>query len=106
MKRLLLGALVVLMVVGFAGCSKNETGGLGKQRDVTQEDITIFNNALGEDVKLYKPLKVQTQVVSGTNYKFYVETLTSKETKHLYITIYVSLDANEPPKVTEKTEAK
>lgn len=106
MKRFLLGVLVVLMVVGFAGCSKKEAGAFGDQRAVTQEDIALFNNALAEDAKLYKPLKVQTQVVSGTNYKFYVETLTSKETKHLYITIYVSLDAKEAPKVTEKTEAK
>ena len=50
----------------------NIVGGYSEKREVTKEDIIIFDEALSsfETDNKYKPKTVSTQVVSGTNYLF------------------------------------
>ena len=99
---LLAGALLCTMMVA---CKKEEplAGGFTKQREVTAEDISLFETALGEEPASYTPLSVATQVVAGTNYRFYAKSTTSKE--HFYITIFASLDEKEAPAVTDISAA-
>ncbi len=107
MKRLLCLTLIVSMLVLVACSSSNsdKSGDFSKERDVTTEDIALFKETMKDEANNLTPLKVSTQVVSGTNYKFYVQVNDQKNTFE-YITIYVSLDAKEAPKVTERKTAK
>ena len=83
MKRLFLIILAVAMVLTLSGCKKeekeeNETpavlGGWTEVEDgrMNQERVELFYKALGELEGVdYVPLKLlETQVVSGTNYRF------------------------------------
>lgn len=106
MKKALLVLLsAVLLCTLMVACKKEEplAGGFTKQREVTAEEISLFETALGEEATNYTPLKVATQVVAGTNYRFYAKSTSSKE--HFYITIFVSLDENEAPAVTDISAA-
>ena len=62
-------------------------GGVGESTDVSDEDIALFNEALGSEAKHYQPISVQTQVVAGMNYFFRAQDLTKDKeifvTKHL-----------------------
>lgn len=104
MKKVFFAVLILVMIIAvFTGCTKNDNaaGGYTKERKVTKEDIAIFNEALGSDSNKYEPIKVATQVVAGTNYKFYVRELSTD--KYFYIVVYDSLDENEKPIVSEIT---
>jgi hypothetical protein len=73
-------------------------GGYTEERDLTAEDTEIFAAAMeGFDGVRYEPLKVSTQVVAGTNYKFYCKatnaTPDAKE-RYVYVTIYVPLPSS------------
>jgi len=46
-------------------------GGYSEDRDVTEDDLAIFNEAMAGLVGVeYTPVKVSTQVVAGMNYRF------------------------------------
>lgn len=50
---------------------KTVVGGWSPYRDLTPEDLKIFNEALDGFVGVqYTPVSVSTQVVNGTNYRF------------------------------------
>jgi hypothetical protein len=86
--------------------TKPVVGGYTEERDLTAEDTEIFVAAMeGLDGVSYKPLKVSTQVVAGTNYKFYCKatnaTPDAKE-RYVYVTIFVPLPSSgDPAKVTD-----
>jgi hypothetical protein len=83
-------------------------GGYTEERDLTSEDTAIFAAAMeGFDGVKYEPLKVSTQVVAGTNYKFYCKatnaTPDAKE-RYVYVTIYVPLPVSgDPAEITDIT---
>jgi len=45
-------------------------GGWSENREIAEEEIAIFNEAMAGQVGLYIPNFVATQVVAGTNYRF------------------------------------
>lgn len=47
-------------------------GAFGDQREIEQEEMEMFRKATAADsLVVYTPLSVSTQVVAGTNYKFW-----------------------------------
>ena len=47
-------------------------GAFGDQREIEQEEMEMFRKATASDsLVVYTPLSVSTQVVAGTNYKFW-----------------------------------
>lgn len=73
-----------LMIIDFdnfsrlaaASSASGETGGLvgafGEQREISEEEMAMFRKATADDgLVVYSPLSVSTQVVAGTNYKFW-----------------------------------
>ncbi|GHU36854.1 hypothetical protein FACS1894105_07950 [Clostridia bacterium] len=84
-------------------------GGYSAERDLTEEDIVIFNSAAEKltGVK-YEPLKVATQVVAGTNYRFYCKAIyvtPGAEERYVYVTIFKPLiHTGEPAVITDITD--
>lgn len=119
-KRLFLVALLVMASAFLFSCScapeqdakqdatqEDVVGGYTQERDVTAEDMVVFDEAMEGIAGVgYIPLKVSTQVVSGTNYKFYCETVTvtaEPEGGHAYVTVYQPLEGK--AEVVDITEA-
>jgi len=107
MKRMLLIVLAVILLISgviFVYVKNNEkqhqqytTGGWDKtERELTQEDIDIFNLAMeGYTGMGFVPLKLcGTQIVAGRNYKYYCEgtVVSTNEKKYYYVTVYKNLE--------------
>ena len=79
-------------------------GGFTEMREVTEDDLAVFNAALSvEEQQKYSPQKVATQVVAGTNFNFECVVINNSEgTEEIVnIIIFKPLDENEAPTVTE-----
>jgi len=72
-------AMFLVLIVGFTGCSETEevelelplVGGYSEDRDLTEEDMAVFERAMsGLTGVVYEPIRVATQIVAGTNYRF------------------------------------
>jgi len=112
MKKLLIGLLAVTMVLGISACKKKEetvepakesetVGGWTKVEDgtITDDLQKLFDKAVGSLTgATYKPEKLlETQLVSGTNYKFLAEQTTvtaDPTTKKVIVEIYEDLQGN------------
>ncbi|MCL2053404.1 MAG: hypothetical protein FWG90_03040 [Oscillospiraceae bacterium] len=74
------------------------TGGYGEVRNVTDEDLAVFEEAMADmDGVAYVPLSVSTQVVAGTNYRFLCSATgvyPGAEPTLKFVTIYQDLDGN------------
>ena len=89
------GAVAALMLTS---CSGNKTvsnempqmvGAYTNYRDVTQEEKALFNDTYKGEVRL-TPLKVMTQVVAGTNYRFLCK---DEKDSHYEVVIFRALPA-------------
>lgn len=64
--------------------------------DISKDESDVFKKAAGQLIGVnYQPLAVSTQVVSGTNYKFFCNATPvypNAITKPVMITIYAQLD--------------
>jgi len=112
MKKLLIALLVLAVVLGMSACKKKEekveetkeseaVGGWSKVDDgtITDELQKIFDTAVnGLTGATYKAEKLlETQLVSGTNYKFLEEktTVTAEPvTSKVIVTVYEDLQGN------------
>ena len=79
-------------------------GGYTEVREPSVEENQFFHE-VADTVKgmTFTPLSVQTQVVAGTNYKFYCRYSDETEENnpgHCYLTIYKPLPGQGEPKVT------
>lgn len=121
MKRL---AFILAAVLVIAGCGnsnngstsnengaenvetnkENLVGAFGEQRDITEEEMEMFRSVTeGDGINVYTPLSVSTQVVAGTNYKFYCrlsDENAENNPSHCWLTIYKPLPGQGEPKVT------
>ena len=110
-KRILAFTVILaLMMFSGYGTAENEeagdyriVGGYTADRDVTPEDLEIFNQAMAGASAgvLYEPVKVATQVVAGLNYRFTVTVtpfVDNREPYTIRITIFKPL--NGKPEVT------
>lgn len=112
MKKILKIIAVILCLLCLFGCQKEdrqghtvkaETSTLGgwelSEKELDNNLQEIFNKAMTDYTSMsFRPLKlVGTQVVAGTNYKFYCEgsaNVTRPQTKNYYVTIYQDLQGN------------
>ncbi len=73
--------------------SQGLVGSYSEDRDVTAEDKQIFEEAVKSDsTRSYELLKVATQVVAGTNYRFTVTVDDNGEKFDAHIFIFKPLD--------------
>ena len=83
-------------------------GGYSAERELTAEDVEIFNAAIEKLVGVkYEPLKVATQVVAGTNYSFYCKATNvtpNAEERYVYVTIFKPLPHTGEPAVVKSIE--
>ena len=88
-----------------ADSSQQLVGAYTEDRDVTDEDLAIFDAALeGLTGVEYVPEKVATQVVAGTNYRFYAKATTVTQTPeeyYAYVYIFMPLGEDAVPELTE-----
>ncbi len=120
LKKLLVMMAALVCVAAMAACSSagasssaapassdasaQIVGGYSEDRDVTDDDMAIFDQAMAGEVGVtYEPEKVATQVVAGTNYRFYCKSTTvtsAPEEGYAYVYIFVPLESDEVPSVT------
>lgn len=85
----------------------NACGGWTTSRELTEEDMKVFNEAMEGFVGVgYTPLSVQSQVVKGTNYRFLCEatTVTLKpQTSKAIVTVYKPLPGEGKAHITAIT---
>lgn len=83
-----------LFLVGVAEAQM--PGGWSRARGIDQKARSIFNRAVADLVGVkYTPLNYRTQVVNGTNYRFYCNTLTMgnpRRSGKAYLTVHVDLE--------------
>lgn len=83
-------------------------GAFGEEAPLTVEEQEIFSEATAQLVGIkYTPITVSTQIVAGTNYCFRCSGETGNANhniKEYYLTVYVSLDSDELPVVTNISE--
>lgn len=88
-----------------ADSSQMMVGAYTEDRDVTDEDLAIFDAAMeGLTGVEYVPEKVATQVVAGTNYRFYAKATTVTQTPeeyYAYVYIFMPLGEDAVPELTE-----
>lgn len=114
--------LCATLLVGMAACKEQQnntqnpddtpvamTGAYGEQRELTSSDMEMFRTAVTayDSTVYYTPLSVSTQVVAGTNYKFWcrVENLSKSNTEqdnpgHCWVIIFKPLPGRGEPAVT------
>lgn len=71
-------------------------GGYTKQRELTADEMAMFRSVTGTGSTVYTPLSVATQVVAGTNFKFWCrfEDKASDKSGHCWIVIYQPLQGD------------
>lgn len=91
--------------MGEVAMAKEMVGGWTSFRDLTTEDEQVFQKAMEKIIGVdYTPLKVSTQVVNGTNYRFACESRvvsTTGRKQMAMVQIYQPLSGE--PKVTRIT---
>jgi PBP1b-binding outer membrane lipoprotein LpoB len=104
-----------LLLGGLVGCSSATdapkpatsepapVGAYTDERPVTAEDLEVFETAMKDvtNVENYKPTKVATQVVAGTNYRFTVTVTEGDAKREAHVFIFKPLDGD-PTFVSEE----
>lgn len=120
MKKAIVYVVLSLLALGLlAGCntgaaseapdagSEAMAGAYTEDRAVTEEDLAIFNAALSDEQRAsYEPQKVATQVVAGTNYRFYCadsSDAAASGSGFVYVYIFQPLEEGAAPTFTEVT---
>ncbi len=77
-------------------------GAFTEDREATAEDKAIFDEAMGDKASNYEVLKVATQVVAGTNYRFLVRVVNGDIASNAHVFIFKSLNADEKAKFVKE----
>ncbi len=90
---------------GASSSSQQMVGAYTEDRDLTDDDLAVFTAAMADnaDAANYMPETVATQVVSGTNYRFYAKDVAAD--KYVHVFIYLPLGEDAVPELTEITDA-
>ena len=121
MKKIILAIAIALTLVGCANnnVKSNSTsepqaenvqatdsdpsgqivGGFTEYRDITEEELAMFNHVIGKGEDEIIPQKVATQVVNGINYKFFCDCKDGYNLQRCEVTIYKPI--NGEPTVTK-----
>ncbi len=79
-------------------------GAYTEEREITAEELLILTSLLTEEQQvMYLPQTVATQVVAGTNYRFYCAVMEdgSESGEFVHIVVFQSLDEDEGYSLTE-----
>lgn len=96
------------LVLAACGTSQNQNisnsqqicGGYTEQREPGDEEMELFRSVTAGENATYTPLSVSTQVVAGTNYRFWCRYQDEKSSGHCWITIFKPLPGQGEPKIT------
>lgn len=66
-------------------------GGYTEQREPTEEEMEMFRTVTGNGEMVFTPLSVSTQVVAGTNFRFWCRYQDSEGSGHCWVTIFKPL---------------
>ena len=110
-------ALLILVIL-LPGCTKKDInhngeddpmpGGYTGDRELTDEDWAIFNEAVDLDGVSYTPTLVATQVVAGINYRFTTTAtpvVPEPESYTAYVYIFKPI-GDDPPELVDITRTK
>lgn len=93
--------------VVLAGCGNNLSkdrqqlcGGYTQQRELTEDEMALFRSATETVDMTLTPLSVSTQVVAGTNYKFWYRYQDKDDSGHTWVIIFKPLPGRGEPEVT------
>lgn len=109
MKQLLTVLILSLALTGATGgCNNRHTsgereqicGGYTRQREISGEEMEMFRHLTdGADIVL-TPLSVSTQVVAGTNYRFWCRYQDKSGSGHCWVVVFKPLPGRGEPTVT------
>lgn len=72
-------------------------GGYTRQRDLTGDEMEMFRAVTSSGNAAYTPLSVSTQVVAGTNYRFWCRYQDAQGSGHCWITVFKPLPGRGDP---------
>lgn len=96
------------LVLAACGTSQNQNisnsqqicGGYTQQREPTDEEMEMFKAVTASGNMTYTPLSVSTQVVAGTNYRFWCRYQDAQGSGLCWITVFKPLPGRGEPKIT------
>lgn len=80
-------------------------GGFTRQRELSETEMELFRYVTGEGDTVFTPLSVSTQVVAGTNYRFWCRYEGLQKSGHCWITVFKPLPGQGDPQLTSIEEA-
>lgn len=78
----------------------NLVGAYGEQRELTEQEMEMFRSLTDGGDVVYTPLSVSTQVVAGTNYRFWCRFEGASDYGHCWVTVFKPLPGQGDPTVT------
>ena len=75
-------------------------GGYTGQREPSEEEMELFRYVTGEGDMVFTPLSVSTQVVAGTNYRFWCRFQDNEHYGHCWIVIFKPLPGRGEPRLS------
>lgn len=81
-------------------------GGYTSQREPTVEEIAMFASVTGSGDLTLTPLSVSTQVVAGTNYKFWCRFQDGEDSGHCWVIIFKPLPGQGEPELSSIEKVK
>lgn len=96
------------LILAACGTSQNQNisdpqqicGGYTEQREPTNDEIEMFRSVTASEEASYTPLSVSTQVVAGTNCRFWCRYQDAESSGHCWITIFKPLPGQGAPRIT------
>lgn len=80
--------------------SNEVCGAYSEQREPTAEEMELFKAVAGANDMAFTPLSVSTQVVAGTNYKFWCRYQAEDDCGHCWVIIYKPLPGQGEPRLS------
>ena len=83
-----------------AADSEQICGGFTGQRELTEGEMAMFRSVTGTGDMTLTPLSVSTQVVAGTNYRFWCRYQDKETSGHCWVVIFKPLPGRGEPELT------
>ena len=94
-------AFLTMALLTGCGCNRNNlVGAYGEQRELTEQEMEMFRSLTDGGDVVYTPLSVSTQVVAGTNYRFWCRFEGASDYGHCWVTVFKPLPGQGDPTVT------
>lgn len=80
--------------------AERKCGGYTRQRELSEEEMAMFKAVTASCGMTLTPLSVSTQVVAGTNYRFWCRYQDSEGSGHCWVTVFKPLPGRGEPEVS------